>query len=110
MTLVRRVRRRARDGVAPLFCAAAMIYFAYHALEGDRGLFAWIGLSRGIAQLQATAADLAVERHQAEVRASSLRPDNLDLDMLDERARFLLNLAGDDEVVILLNRPGAPSR
>jgi len=110
MNLARRMRRRARDGIAPLACAAAMLYFAYHALEGDRGVFAWIGLSREIAQLQATAADVAAERHQAEVRSALLRPDNLDLDMLDERARLLLNLAGDDEIVILLNRPGQPAR
>ena len=30
-----------------------------------------------------------------------LSPDSLDLDLLDERARIVLNFVGDDEFVIL---------
>ena len=39
------------------------------------------------------------ERLAEEVRL--LSPDSLDLDLLDERARIVLNFVGDDEFVIL---------
>ena len=38
-------------------------------------------------------------RSAEEVRL--LSPDSLDLDLLDERARIVLNFVGDDEFVIL---------
>ena len=41
------------------------------------------------------------ERLLIERRTALLRPDNLDLDTLDERARAVLNLVEADERVIL---------
>ena len=41
------------------------------------------------------------ERLLIERRTALLRPDNLDLDTLDERARAVLNLVERDERVIL---------
>jgi len=36
---------------------------------------------------------------------SLLRPESLDPDMLDERARAILNLANQDDLVMLKRRP-----
>ena len=40
------------------------------------------------------------EREKLEKRVDLLRPENLDLDMLEERARSVLGLAHPDELVI----------
>jgi cell division protein FtsB len=39
-----------------------------------------------------------------ERRASLLRPDHLDPDMLEERARTILNFARPDEIVVIAPR------
>jgi cell division protein FtsB len=41
------------------------------------------------------------ERDALDHRVGLLRPEHLDRDMLDERAREMLNLAGPNEIVIL---------
>ena len=41
---MRDIRRRARQ-VAPQFLSACvMVYFLYHAIQGDRGFLAWLNL------------------------------------------------------------------
>jgi cell division protein FtsB len=45
------------------------------------------------------------ERRVIERRVAALRPDSLDLDMLDERARQVLDLVHEDELVIQLPQP-----
>ncbi|MBI3453995.1 MAG: septum formation initiator family protein [Rhodospirillales bacterium] len=87
------------------FCAVG--YFVYHSIEGDRGLMAYVRLSGEIAQAQAQLDELAAERGAMERRVSLLRSDRLDPDMLEERARRVLNFARTDEIVIVDPPPGA---
>lgn len=95
------LKRRARDVIGPVLGFCAVGYFAYHSIEGDRGLFALIRLSEQIQETRAQLEELSAERSALERRVSNLRPDHLDPDMLDERARLILNLARPDEIVII---------
>ncbi|HSD34245.1 MAG TPA: septum formation initiator family protein, partial [Alphaproteobacteria bacterium] len=79
-------------------------YFAYHAVEGDRGLRSWLKLRQEIADAKSSEAELAAERDRLERRVALLRPESLDRDMLEERARAVLNLARPEDRVILLDR------
>ena len=54
---------------------------------------------------QANAAVLNEQKTQLEHRVGLLRPNSLDPDLLEERARVVLNYARDDEMLVLL--PGA---
>ena len=101
MSLVYEIRRRARHAALPLFCALAIGYFGYHAVQGDRGVVAWLKLSHEIAKTTAELEAAQAERQAIERRASLLKPDALDRDMLDERARRVLGLARADEVVFI---------
>ena len=49
-----------------------------------------------------TVLTLEDERNRLANRVRLLHPDHLDLDMLDEQARRLLNLGGKDEVLLLM--------
>jgi cell division protein FtsB len=80
------------------FCL--LFYFAYHIFQGERGFFAWLRLKQKIAEDEAILVNLQVQRETLERQVHLLRPDNLDLDMLEERARLILNFARPDEVVI----------
>lgn len=101
MKIVTEIRRRLRYVVGPLLGLSAIAYFAYHTIEGDRGLLAWWQLNRDIRVAEATLTDLQQERDTLDQRSRLLRPDHLDPDMLDERARAMANQGHEDELVIL---------
>jgi cell division protein FtsB len=101
MTLALEIRRRLRHVVGPLLGLSVMVYFVYHTVEGDRGLLAWWQLNRDIRTAEATLTDLEHRRDTLDQHSRLLRPDHLDPDMLDERARAMANQGHGDEVVIL---------
>lgn len=104
------LKRRALDVIGPVLGFCTVGYFAYHSVEGDRGLFALIRLSEQIQEARAQLDELSAERKGLERRVSNLRPDHLDPDMLDERARLILNLARPDEIIILDPATNGPKR
>lgn len=101
MLVIDEIRRRARHAIGPFLGLVAVVYFAYHTVQGDRGLLAWWHLNQEIKQAEETLAQLDDTRDGLERRAKLLRPDGLDPDMLEERARLMLNMGRDDEVVVL---------
>ena len=102
MAILQELGRRTPGILPPLRGALAFSYLAYHAVEGDRGLRSWMKLRQEIATARASEAELAAERATLERRVALLRPESLDPDMLEERARAVLNLANPDERVIFL--------
>jgi cell division protein FtsB len=100
MILLHEIRKRARHIAGPVLAISLFGYFAYHSVQGDRGLIAWVQLSQQVEIAQATLEKVSRERSALEHRARLMRPDNLDPDMLDERARQVLSLTRPDERVI----------
>jgi cell division protein FtsB len=98
--------RIARSLVWQAVFAGIVGYFAYHAIHGSRGLIALSRVQGQIQQAEGTLGETRGERERMEHRALLLRPDNLDPDMLDERARAMLNFSSPDEIVIPLT-PGS---
>ena len=101
MSILREVRRRARLIIGPVLGISLCAYFAYHLVEGERGLVAWLRVSQQVRDARATLAAAEAERSTLERRVELLRPEHLDRDMLDERARSQLNLVGPNETVII---------
>jgi cell division protein FtsB len=102
MTILEEIRRRLRHVVGPFLGLTAVVYFAYHTVQGERGLLAWWRLNHEIRQAEETLGGLEEEQDGLERRAQLLRPDNLDPDMLEERARLMLNMGHDNEVIVIL--------
>ena len=107
MSLTREITRRLPGFSAQLLLACLVVYFAYHAVEGDRGINAWWVLRQKITLADATFTALHSQRTGLEERVTHLRPDSLDPDMLEERARVLLNFGYPSETVIMLPKPDA---
>ncbi len=105
MKLVIEIRRRLRHVVGPLLGLSVMAYFVYHTVEGDRGLLAWWQLNRDIRAAEITLTDLERQRDILDQHSRLLRPDHLDPDMLDERARAMADQGHADEVIILQPTP-----
>jgi len=95
------LRRRIRPVAVPLLGVAMLSYFGFHAVHGERGLIAWWQLRQDIRIAQAEHEKTAAERQVLERRVRLLRPGHPHPDMLDERARAMLNLIGPDEVLVL---------
>ncbi|WP_025898979.1 FtsB family cell division protein [Sneathiella glossodoripedis] len=100
MNLNYEIRKRLKAGMGPILGLLLVCYFSYHLIEGDRGLFAYLKLQQEISQEQAKLRLIEIEREKLEKRVNLLNPENLDLDMLEERAREVLGLAHPDELVI----------
>ena len=101
MGLLNELRIRARYVLFPAFGASAVLYFAYHGINGDRGLLAWRKLEKEVQSTQAELGRARGERETLERRVELLYPESLDRDMLDESARRLLNYGRPEEIVIL---------
>jgi len=102
-------RRRLRSVLTALclYILAALIigYFGIHAFTGNRGLQAKHDLDQQTGELTAEIDRLKAERAQWERRVSLLRSESLDPDMLDERARVLLNYADPHDLILMLKQP-----
>jgi cell division protein FtsB len=96
---------RLRRAILPVVGLLVLGYFAYHVVEGDRGIRAWNRLNQEIAAAKAERAAALRKRKAWERRVNSLRRGTIDEDMLDERARVMLNYARKDEIVILYRKP-----
>jgi cell division protein FtsB len=104
--MVIRTRLRAVLTAVGLYAVAAAIigYFGINAYTGAHGLKAKQDLAQQQADLMRELERLRGERKVWEQRLSLLRADNLDPDLLDERARALLGYADPRELVLILKR------
>jgi cell division protein FtsB len=102
--MLKELARRFRPIIGPLIGVAAVAYFAYHTVEGDRGVLAWIRMKNEILDAELQLAKVTTERQALEHRVLLLRPDHLDPDMLEERARAMLNMGREDELVVFERR------
>lgn len=105
MLLLHEVRKRARHIAGPVLGASIFLYFAYHAIQGDRGIIAWLWLSQQVEEAAVTATTISSERIVLERRTDALGPGKLDLDLLDERVRLTLGYAHPDDIVIFKKTP-----
>ncbi len=91
---------RPRQILAPLIFATLFGYFGYHLVNGERGLLAMAHLQREVLLADQNFAEAEATRKIWERRVSLLRNQSLDPDMLDERARALLNYAKKDDIIV----------
>jgi len=105
--MVTRQRLRSVLTALGLYVAAALFigYFGVNAFTGNHGLRARQDLDLQIAQLTVERDALKAERAVWEQRVSLLKSDSLDPDMLDERARALLNYVDPRDLMLQLRPP-----
>jgi cell division protein FtsB len=107
MGIFTELRKRAGDIAGPVLGFCVVGYFAYHSIEGDRGLVAWLRLQDQIRTATAELSEQQAERKALERRVSLLKPESLDRDLLEERVRVVLNYARRDEILELDRTSGS---
>lgn len=99
--LIREIRRRTRHVLSPLFWLVLTFYFGWHAVNGERGLRRMFELKQEIAVARQVAEEIALRRAEMEQKVRMLSPQSIDVDMLEESARSMLNMGQDGDYIIL---------
>ncbi|WP_367714779.1 septum formation initiator family protein [Nitratireductor sp. GISD-1A_MAKvit] len=95
-------RRNTGRLIVPTIAGLFLAYFGFHAYHGDYGIYAKYRLEDRIAEAQARLDALVAKRRELEHRVALVNDGSLEKDMLDEQARRALNLARENEVIILI--------
>ena len=105
--MVTRNRFRAVLNTLALYAIAAALigYFGVNAYDGNYGLRAKQDLDLQISELTQELTALKTEHATWERRVALLRPQSIDPDMLDERARALLDYADPRDLTLRLKQP-----
>lgn len=98
--------RRNQQKFLSAFIATALsfglfLYFAYHLAHGDRGYFALKGVETKLVENNTRYERLRHDREILENKVKLLRPETIDTDLLDERARVVLGFIGKNEKVLI---------
>ena len=86
--------------MGPALGVALVAYFAFHTISGDRGLLAWVSLKQTLEVAEVELAEVSAERQKLEHLVTLLSPATLDADLLEERARLVLNMGYEGDWVI----------
>jgi len=102
--MVIRPRIRAFLTALGLYILAALSigYFGVNAYTGKNGINARQELDHEIAELASELQQVKAERARWERRVGLLKTDQIDPDMLDERARQLLNYVDPHDVTVMV--------
>ena len=95
MKVLTELKYRSSFIIGPVLGASLLIYFLYHAVQGDRGLLAYWQLAKQVERARVTSSFLDNLRRN---------PSTLNRDMLDERARFMLGYVRPKEIIIFLDK------
>lgn len=97
-----RQHRQRKTGrfVVPAITAAFLSYFGYHSFNGDFGLEATARFEAQRIQRAAELEDLSSRRKALEKQVELMSDGSLERDMIDEMARYQLNLSRQDDIVI----------
>lgn len=93
-----------RKACIPVACLALIGYFGYHLFVGENGLESQARLQARVNALQGELKGLQSVRMRLDRDVSLMRADKLDPDMLDERARAILNFSHPNDIVIMDKR------
>lgn len=109
--MVTRKRLRTILTALGLYALAALLigYFGVNAFSGNRGLKAQQDIDRQMAVLSTELERLKHEHAQWRRRIALLKSDDLDPDMLDERARALLDYVEPNDVTMMFKKQPPPA-
>ena len=107
---MRGLHERFRSTLRSLPCLLGMfavVYFSYHAIQGENGVLTIASLEQQIERAEAERVQLVAVEQRLLNHVALLNPPRIDRDMLDEQARRTLNLVHPHELVIMRSGDGA---
>lgn len=95
------VQQKLKQNWLFLTCMLFTVYFCFNIFCGDRNIYRYFILKSEIAQAVALSEHYSAIKNSLQRNVDNLSNMSLDIDLLDERARVVLNMAAEDEFVIL---------
>ncbi len=86
--------------VMPVLTLGFLSYFGYHSMNGELGLKAIDALEQQRVERKSELAQLVFARQELERQVQLMSDGSLEKDILDEKARYGLNVSRSDEIVI----------
>jgi len=87
--------------VIPIIGICLTCYFSFHAIFGERSYFKYQYLDKRVENLSFQYKSLKDERKILENKVVRLRPDSIDMDLLEEQSRTVLGFVYQSDVIIL---------
>lgn len=92
---------QAKHTISTIIFLCLITYFCYHSIKGDRGILAFVTLDKELIELRKELDLIKTERTYLEHKVNLLKPNSLDLDLLEEQIRKNLGYAKPNEVIYL---------
>lgn len=97
--LIWSLRRKITFMLIPLSIFLGVFYFAYHAIQGERGILGWIKITQKCQVAEHTLEGLTAEKEALEKKIF-LMGDQIDSDLLEQQVRSLLGYVHPDEIIV----------
>ena len=92
-----------RQNIIILIGISLCIYFAYHAIQGERSILRLHALNTQIETMSLKETEIQNQRVTLEKKVRMLRPSSISKDLLEERVRIVLGYKYNDELTVLSN-------
>ncbi len=96
----RRAGRNTGSTVFSLVMLSLVVYLTIAVFQGEYGLFRLFEINAEEGHLEKQLAELRIERERVANKTRRLSTETLDLELLDERARVVLGLGRENEIII----------
>ena len=100
MPIFKNLPHQAHFYILPLIFLMITLYFTYHLIQGERGLFRLFEINQELVEAQNIESSTGLEKEQLEQKVHSLSANSIDADMLDEEARQNLGFINPNEFII----------
>lgn len=99
-----RLLKQPKKMIKPLMIGMMMFYMVFHAMHGERGLYALVKEQQKREVVNAELEQVMRELASVENRVGRFQTASVDLDLLDEQLRRHMGIAPEDEYLILMNQ------
>ena len=103
-------RKYLRRSLRAILLAGVSLYLGYHVVQGEHGVIAWLKIAQQIEFTGTELEELSNRHRELENRVQLLRSDSLDPDLLEERARVVLNYALKGDRIVFTDVDAAGPR
>jgi cell division protein FtsB len=86
--------------VSYFIALSIILYFCFFIIFGDKGLIKLFALQNQIDNKELSRQEAANKMQNKKNMVNGMKPESLDIDLLDEQARKTLGYAGKNEVII----------
>ncbi len=93
-----------RKNIVTLIGIGLFCYFSYHLIQGQRSAVRYLTLQKTIERMEQEQVELKQKRENLEGQVSMLRPNSINKDLLEERARIVLGFRKPGEMDVMTTR------